>query len=58
MKGSFEKSGTKYEWWAGPASPDADEDWCVHCRSGDWGVTRNTCRRSLLSKTPRSMRSS
>lgn len=40
MKGSFDQSGNNYEWWAGKASPDADENWCVHCRSGDWGVTK------------------
>ena len=40
MKGTFEQAGNHYEWWAGKASPDADEDWCVHCRSGEWGVTQ------------------
>ena len=40
MKGNFERSGKQYEWWAGQSNPDAKEDWCVHCRSGDWGVTQ------------------
>jgi hypothetical protein len=40
MNGQFETDGKNYEWWAGPASPDAEEDYCVHCRRGDWGVTK------------------
>lgn len=40
MDGKFETSGNSYEWWAGPANPDAEEDYCVHCRRGDWGVTQ------------------
>ncbi len=39
MKGTIDKAGNQYEWWAGPANPDAEEDYCVHCRRGDWGVT-------------------
>lgn len=40
MEGKFEHAGNSYEWWAGSASPDAEEDYCVHTRKGDWGVTR------------------
>lgn len=40
MNGTITENGNKYEWWAGPASPDAKEDYCVHCRRGDWGVTQ------------------
>lgn len=40
MKGSFEHSDKNYEWWAGPADDDASVDYCVHCRHGEWGVTR------------------
>ena len=40
MEGKFTKSGKNYEWWAGRANPEADEDYCVHCRRGDWGVTQ------------------
>ncbi len=39
MKGTIDKAGNQYEWWAGPSNPDAEEDYCVHCRRGDWGVT-------------------
>lgn len=40
MDGSFSKNNNEYEYWAGPANPDAEEDYCVHCRRGDWGVTQ------------------
>lgn len=40
MNGTFTEGGNDYEWWAGPASPEANEDFCVHCRRGDWGVTQ------------------
>lgn len=44
MKGTFTENGNNYEWWAGPASPDANEDYCIHCRRGDWGVTQYVAR--------------
>ncbi len=40
MKGHIEQNGTRYEWWAGKASPEAEGEYCVHCRNGDYGVTR------------------
>ncbi len=40
MKGQIEHNGERYDWWAGKASPDAESDFCVHCRKGDYGVTR------------------
>lgn len=41
MQGKIEQAGKSYEWWAGKANPDAEGgDFCVHCRQGEYGVTR------------------
>lgn len=42
MRGKFDHSDHTYEWWAGNASPGAEDEYCVHCRRNHVGVTRYT----------------
>ena len=40
MDGTISVAGKEYWWWSGPANDGAKEDYCVHCRGGEYGVTK------------------